>query len=63
MILFMAIAAIDTLVCPLKFIACQGVVELVLIKADHFEITAMVIIMAGCTFFSFNLGRYMITSV
>jgi len=42
----MTIVAIDTVVCPLKFIPSHGVVELVAVEADHLEIAAMVIIMA-----------------
>ena len=59
----MAILAIDPVVGPLKRISCHGVVELVPVEADHFKITAVVIIMTGGTFLSFHLGRNMITPV
>lgn len=59
----MTILAIDPVVGPLKRISCHGVVELVPVEADHFKITAVVIIMTGGTFFSFYLGGNMIAPV
>lgn len=60
---FMTLAAIDAVMFPLKRVSCQRVVELLRIKAYHLKITAVMIIMAGGTFFSLHLERYMVTPV
>ena len=58
----MAIPAFLFLMRPLQFISCKPVIELVLIKADNLEITAMMVVMACIACFSFYLGRRMVTA-
>ena len=51
---------IDPSMGPLEVIACQGVIETGLVETDHLEVPAVVIVVAGSTFLSFHLCRYVI---
>jgi hypothetical protein len=58
-----ALAAFDACVFSLQHVSCQGVIELVPVKADHLKIPAMMVIMTGGTLFSLYFRRSMITPV
>lgn len=56
----MAPATIDPSMGPLEVIARLGVIELRLIETDHLEVPSVVIVVAGSTFLSFHICRYVV---
>jgi hypothetical protein len=55
-----ALAAVDPFMSTLELISHQPVIELLLIKTDHLELSAMVVVMARRTFLSLHFGGDMV---
>ena len=55
-LLIVALAAIDPFMSALELISSQPMIELLLIKTDHLELSAMVVVVARRTFLSLHFG-------
>lgn len=53
---FVTILAVCCSMLAFQLVSCKGVVEMFLIKPDHFEISAVMVVMTACTFLAFYFG-------